>query len=206
MPAPPARNRSLKVPCGFNSTCNSPLRTSCSNNLFSPTYVEIIFLTWRCWSSTPIPKSSTPALLLTIVRSFAPLRRTAAMRFSGIPQSPKPPMSIVAPSRSFSIPTSAEAMRLSIPCSELFGAVYCIQRRRVKVSRLQAAQELVEFVGGVEVAFELATAQLFTKFVKAPGEEIECSGKYFLIRQNNIAPCGIGTARQPQRVAQPRAG
>jgi len=37
MPAPPARKRSLSVPCGFNSTCNSPLRTSCSKSLFSPT-------------------------------------------------------------------------------------------------------------------------------------------------------------------------
>src|SRR5229473_6931989 len=127
MPAPPARRRSLSVPCGFSSTCNSPLRTSCSKSLFSPTYVEIIFLTWRCCSSTPMPKSSTPALLLTMVRSFVPLRRTAAMRFSGMPQRPKPPIRMVTPSRILSMAASAEAIRLSIQCSEVFGEVYFIR-------------------------------------------------------------------------------
>jgi len=40
----------------------------------------------------------TPALLLTQVRFCAPLSRTAAIRFSGMPQRPKPPTSSVAPS------------------------------------------------------------------------------------------------------------
>src|SRR6266446_1061441 len=61
-----------------------------------------------------MPKSSTPALLLTMVRSFVPLWRTAAMRFSGMPQRPKPPIRIVAPSWIFSMAASAEAMRLSM--------------------------------------------------------------------------------------------
>src|SRR6266481_5669982 len=142
MPAPPARRRSLRVPWGFNSTCNAPLRTNCSKSLFSPTYVEIIFLTCRCWSSTPMPKSSTPALLLTMVRSFTPLRRTAAIRFSGMPQSPKPPIRIVAPSRTFAMAASADAMRLSIPCSEVQGGVYFIgpRSRKAVVAPIQTRE------------------------------------------------------------------
>src|ERR1041385_1967360 len=114
MPAPPARIRSANVPCGFNSNCNSPLVTSCSNNLFSPTYVETIFFTCRCSRSKPMPNPSTPALLETIVRFFVPLRRTAAIKFSGIPHSPNPPIRMVMPSRRFSIAASTEATRLSI--------------------------------------------------------------------------------------------
>src|SRR5260370_31464104 len=62
-----------------------------------------------------------------MVKSLVPLRRTAAMRFSGMPQRPKPPMRMVTPSRIFSMATSAEAMRLSIQCSEVFGEVYFIR-------------------------------------------------------------------------------
>ena len=39
---------------------------------------------------SPRPKSSTPALLLTMVRSFCPIFSKPWMRFSGIPHSPKP--------------------------------------------------------------------------------------------------------------------
>src|SRR6266481_4772942 len=52
-----------------------------------------------------MPKPSTPALLPTIVRPFAPLSRNATIRFSGMPQRPKPPAAIVMPS--WSRPASA---------------------------------------------------------------------------------------------------
>ena len=45
-----------------------------------------------------MPKSSTPALLLMTVRSFVPRARSAAMRFSGMPHRPKPPIMMDAPS------------------------------------------------------------------------------------------------------------
>src|SRR5580700_3907299 len=124
MPAPPARIRSAKVPCGFSSNCNSPLVTSCSKSLFSPTYVETIFFTWRFCRSRPMPKLSIPALLLTMVKSFTPLRRTAAMRFSGMPQRPKPPIRMVAPSWRFSMAASDEEMRLSTKDSQVREKVY----------------------------------------------------------------------------------
>src|SRR4029077_16055757 len=48
--------------------------------------------------SMPMPASSTPALLLMIVSPRVPRANKALMRFSGIPQRPKPPIMIVAPS------------------------------------------------------------------------------------------------------------
>lgn len=41
---------------------------------------------------------TVPALLETTVKSFEPFSNTAAMRFSGIPQRPKPPTNNLAPS------------------------------------------------------------------------------------------------------------
>ena len=42
-----------------------------------------------------MPKSSTPALLPTIVSPLTPLSCTAAIKFSGMPHSPNPPAAIV---------------------------------------------------------------------------------------------------------------
>ncbi len=61
-----------------------------------------------------MPNPSTPALLETIVRSFVPLRLTAAMRFSGMPQRPKPPMRMVMPFFRLAMAASGEEMRLSM--------------------------------------------------------------------------------------------
>ncbi len=47
-------------------------------------------LTCFVFNSKPSPKSSTPALLLTTVRSFTPLLRRPLIKFSGMPQSPNP--------------------------------------------------------------------------------------------------------------------
>ena len=41
---------------------------------------------------------STPALLETKVRFFAPLSRTASIKVSGMPQRPKPPAISIMPS------------------------------------------------------------------------------------------------------------
>src|SRR5258706_555538 len=70
MPAPPARMRSEKVPCGTSSTSSSRERNCFSNRSFSPTYVAIILRICRVLRRTPRPKSLTPALLLITVRFF----------------------------------------------------------------------------------------------------------------------------------------
>jgi hypothetical protein len=48
-------------------------------------------------SNFPKPKSSTPALFETTIKSFVPRFNTASIRFSGIPQRPKPPTKSFAP-------------------------------------------------------------------------------------------------------------
>src|SRR3954447_16555563 len=60
-----------------------------------------------------MPKSSTPALLLITVRPRVPRARSAAIRVSGMPHSPKPPIIIVAPS-------GMRATASSAPGSTLF--------------------------------------------------------------------------------------
>ena len=52
-----------------------------------------------CLSSSrmPRPKPSTPQLLEITVRSLTPRRLISAIRFSGIPQRPKPPATTVMP-------------------------------------------------------------------------------------------------------------
>src|SRR5258705_9095930 len=58
----------------FNDTATTEIYTLSLHDALP--ILEIIFLTWRCWSSTPMPKSSTPALLLTMVRSFVSNNRS----------------------------------------------------------------------------------------------------------------------------------
>src|SRR5436853_827126 len=114
MPAPPARIRSASVPCGQNSTSSSPARNCRSNSAFSPTYDETILRICRVCSSRPRPQSSTPALFETQVRFFTPRLTNALMRFSGIPQRPKPPTTSVAPSKTSRTASSADATTLLI--------------------------------------------------------------------------------------------
>src|SRR6266850_6143495 len=54
--------------------------------------------TCRALTRTPTPYSSTPGLLLMIVRLRVPRACSALMRFSGRPHRPKPPHITVAPS------------------------------------------------------------------------------------------------------------
>ena len=59
-----------------------------------------------------MPSPSTPTLLLMVYRFFVPLRANARIRFSGIPQSPKPPTIMVAPSNTSWMASSALATTL----------------------------------------------------------------------------------------------
>src|SRR5260370_30733389 len=92
-----------------------------------------------------------------MVKFLVPLRRTAAMRLSGMPKRQKPRMRMVAPSWIFSMATSADAIRLSIHCSEVFRAVYFIRHWSWSVIRIEVTDDpakFVEFVGSLEASFE----------------------------------------------------
>ena len=56
-----------------------------------------------------------PALLLMTVSPRVPCACSAASRFSGFPQTPKPPTIIVAPSGICATASCAERMTLSMP-------------------------------------------------------------------------------------------
>src|ERR1700758_261131 len=71
---------------------------------------------------------------------------------------------------------------------------------------LQAAQELVEFVGGVEVSFEFARGEFFAEIFDAAREKIERGGKEILVGQDDVSPCGIRAAGEAQRIAQAGTG
>src|SRR5207302_4159732 len=69
----------------------------------------------------------------------------------------------------------------------------------------QRTEEFVEFVGGLEVGFELAGGEFFAKIVEAAGKQIESGGKDFVIRENDVAPRGIGAAGEAERITEARA-
>ena len=71
---------------------------------------------------------------------------------------------------------------------------------------LQGAQEFVKFVGCVEVGFEFAGAEALADIVEASSEEVERGREHFPVRENDVAPSGVGTAGEAQRVAQTRPG
>lgn len=90
IPAPPARIRSAKVPCGFNSRRISPDKYCRSNSALFPMYEAITWEIW-CWrSKSPNPKLSTPQLLEITVKLFTFVSSRPAIRFSGMPHSPNP--------------------------------------------------------------------------------------------------------------------
>ena len=55
-------------------------------------------------------------------------------------------------------------------------ALAAMKSRRPVRPELQAAEEFVELFGGVEVGFEVAGTEAFTKIFEAAGEEVECGG------------------------------
>src|SRR5690348_8932206 len=119
MPAPAARIRSDSVPCGTSSSSTFPERYAswkwCESTWRG--YEQISFLMRPALNSAAIPTSPLPALLLTMVRSFAPCAMSASTSSSGTPEPPKPPTRMVAPSRTSASAASTEGEILSIMCA-----------------------------------------------------------------------------------------
>src|SRR5262245_35254353 len=121
-------------------------------------------------TSMPTPKSSTPGLLLTIVRLRVPRACRARMRFSGRPHRPKPPHMTVAPSGMSATASAALSITLfmSVIILHQFGAPLC-RRGENGFDRL-AAPEI--------------TAQL----CEARNETVQRVAKRICVRQTDIAP------------------
>src|SRR5690606_16705231 len=116
MPAPPARSRSARVPCGVSSTSISPLRYWRPNSLFSPMYDAMTRRMRLLLRSSPSPQPSTPQLLETTSRPPVPWSRRAVMRAMGTPTRPNPPTARDEPSVMRETASAAEAQVLSIGC------------------------------------------------------------------------------------------
>src|ERR1700756_5565761 len=61
----------------------------------------------------------------------------------------------------------------------------------VMPKKSQAAEEFVEFVGGVEVGLKLAGSEALAKVVKAACEKVERRGEHLLIGEHDVAPGGV---------------
>ncbi len=86
MPAPPARMRSAKVPCGLSSTSTSPARYCSARSGLPPMKLQITLRTWRFFSSTASPWPWLPQLLLMMVSPLTPRRAIASMQASALPR------------------------------------------------------------------------------------------------------------------------
>lgn len=67
---------------------------------------------------------------------------------------------------------------------------------------LQGAEQFVEFVGGVEIGFQVAGTEAFAKIVEAASEEVESGGEHVAIGEDDVSPGVVWTAGQAQRVAE----
>ena len=94
--------------------------------------VILLFLIWPPASRMPRPKSSTPQLLETTVRSFTPASRIAAIRCSGIPQRPKPPAMMVMPSKSTPLSASRAPSTVLLAMTPCYAATQHLRTGRFK--------------------------------------------------------------------------
>src|SRR5882672_1884271 len=76
-------------------------------------------------NNAAMPTSPLPALLLTMVRSFAPCAISASTSSSGTPAPPKPPTRMVAPSRTSASAASIEGEILSTMSTLRISRVEC---------------------------------------------------------------------------------
>src|SRR5262245_2905712 len=83
------------------------------------------FLMRPALNSAAIPTSPLPALLLTMLSSFAPWAISASISSSGTPEPPKPPTRIVAPSRMSASAASIEGTILSTMSIHRISRVEC---------------------------------------------------------------------------------
>ena len=83
---------------------------------------------------------------------------------------------------------------------------HCRVPNRLRRRSLQAAEEFVEFIGGVEVGFEVARGEAFAEVVESASEEVERGGENFFVGEDDVAPSGVGAAGEAEGIAEARAG
>src|SRR5271169_1069826 len=156
--------------------------------------------------STPRPKSSTPTLLEMVVRFFTPLRAIAAIRFSGMPLSPKPPNMITAPSCTSRMASSALATTLfMISAFECINSAASTGRGNRRLYLWEAVEgkplfalcfcvSVAEFVAALELRLQFRRAQVFADVgqpLLQPRQRLfDVPG----VGQRDVAPHGVRTS------------
>ena len=101
-PAPPARMRSISVPCGTSSSSTSPARYCRSKRLVRPPdarIAKVAITRANCRRShSSSSRSPSPMLFAIAVSPVGPARASARIRFEGEPAEMKPPTITLAPS------------------------------------------------------------------------------------------------------------
>src|SRR5262245_32394910 len=118
MPAPPARIRSAKVPCGTHSSSILPATHSRSNGEGSLSWpraaVHTTLRTRPAAISSWVSEKRCVAELTTNVSAFGARSHRARINTLGKPAPPKPEINTVAPSFTSATAALAELTRLSI--------------------------------------------------------------------------------------------
>src|SRR5512132_78962 len=143
-----------------------------------------------CFALTrmPTPNSSTPGLLLMMVRSRVPRLCSALMRFSGSPHRPKPPHITVAP-------LGINATASSALFNSLFMSVIILHQFRAP------------FRGRRENGFDgVAAPQIAAKLRQPLNEAVERVANRIRIRETDVAPHVSGTRRQSRRIDETAPG
>src|SRR5882672_5261917 len=113
----------------------------------------MIFFTRFALSNAASPISPLPALLLTIVRSFAPRAISASMSSEGMPAVPKPPIITVAPSLTSASAAAVEFLILSI----ILSASLCLWHSATSIGDKKPAEQRQRRVGALRVRAELGS-------------------------------------------------
>src|SRR5215467_9934020 len=97
-PNPPARMRSMSVPCGTSSTSKSPAIICRWVSGLRPIWLTIALRRTFAATSLPIPLSGVAVSLAMTVRSRLPCRTISSTIRSGVPTPKNPPIITLAPS------------------------------------------------------------------------------------------------------------
>src|ERR1019366_8645274 len=148
----------------------------------------------------PRPNSSTPTLLLIVLRFLTPFFTSARIRFSGIPHSPKPPTMMVAPSLISATASSAFANTLFIDMV-IFRTGDCTQQRGSVAKR----KEGLGYSRQEDVWRDGDLSHLDAVFIRAGGPYLPSVGKCGITkpstRRSFFSPKFVGALKH---LPQPR--
>src|SRR5580704_2627425 len=149
-------------------------------------------------SRRPMPKPSTPTLLLIVVRFFTPLRTRARIRFSGMPQSPKPPTIMMAPSDISRTASSALATTLFMR-----ERILNENRDNDSIHFLPFGwPDFLQLMGPLELHCQFPRVEIFADVGQMLLQSRQRGSNIRLIGKSDVTPHGIRTTRNARHLPQ----